>query len=134
MGTRIEITKEKIESLIWKCFECKLTADDEFETYYPIPNKDIRMRFFNLEDYENYNGETDTFGWGILLQNYEIPRCLQEDGEPDETMFYIYEYFNGTPADLFKNYKDIVSGMAEDIAKEIKNTMTNRIKCIYTME
>ena len=120
--------KEKIKDLIWKCLECHLDGDDNFEVYSPLLN--FNMRFFNLEDYENYNGDTDTFGWGILLQDYTPERCLTEDADPDETMFYIYDYFDGTPADLFRNVDKVVDGMAEDIAEEIKKAMVKRNKFI----
>ena len=114
------MNKETIESLIWKCFECELNSAEDFKPY-KIEGRDITLRFFNIEDYENYNGMTDTFGWGILITNYER-KWFDENGnaedepeEPEETMFYIYDYFDGTPATLLKNASEIVSDMAGDI-------------------
>lgn len=120
--------KENVKSLIWKCFECELdfsdNKDGDFVWYAIFPS--IRLRFFNLVDYENYNGCTDTFGWGILLEDSTPLRCLTEDADPDETMFYIYDYFDGTPADLFRNIDKVIDGMAEDISEEIKKSMRKR--------
>ena len=115
--------KEEIKSIIWKCFECHLDGNDNFETY-DSPGRDITLQFFNSEDYYERTGYTDTFAWGILMKNWEkdeygFPIHKDKDGyydgSPDKHMFAVYDYFDGTPSDLLKNGNLIVDKMTESI-------------------
>lgn len=97
--------KEKIKDLIWKCFECRLSPDGEFKRY-KVEGKDSYVRFFNYEDIEVNLGYRDTFSWGVMLYL-----------EDDYYCFPVFDYFNGTPIDLYKRFNQIVDEMAADIAE-----------------
>lgn len=106
------MTKEYIESLIWKCFECKMLffGDGTFEYYSLDGHQEITLRFFNYEDFEEYEGIRDSFAWGVILKNSD---------EDTYHFFPVYDYFDGTPVDLLENADRVVSDMAEDILKYI---------------
>ena len=106
------MNKETIESLIWKCFECQLTVIGDFVTfkYYDL-DPIYKIQFFNYEAFEEYFEANDTFAWGIRLY---------DTVEEEYQLFPVYDYFDGTPADLLKNASKVVSAMAEDIMNNIR--------------